>query len=91
MRLFSFIFIFLLVLMTSAQCQHTVGRLYNKGNSFYNQGNYDEAIKACCEALRLDPNLASAWNNKGVAFYLLGRITQTYAALAKAKELGYTG
>jgi tetratricopeptide (TPR) repeat protein len=37
----------------------------NKGASLSAQSKYDEAIKACDEAIKLDPNLAIAWDNKG--------------------------
>ena len=53
-----------------------------------NQGVYDEAIQASEEAIRLDPNNAQAWNNKGSALKLLGRATESEAAFAKAKEVG---
>ena len=29
------------------------------------RAKYDEAIKAYDEAIKLDPNIADAWNNKG--------------------------
>ena len=43
------------------------------------------------KAIELDPNLADAWNNKSEALKALGRTTESNAAFAKAKELGYTG
>jgi len=42
------------------------------------------------EAIRLDPNLALAWNKKGFALKAIGRNTESDAAFAKARELGYT-
>ena len=39
------------------------------------------------EAIRLDPNLAGTWNNKGLALEALGRTAEADAALAKAREL----
>ena len=38
------------------------------------QGKYDEAIKAYDEAIRLDPNYAMAWNNKGDALNYSGQV-----------------
>ena len=38
------------------------------------QGKYDEAIKAYDEAIRLDPNYAKAWNNKGNALDRPGQV-----------------
>jgi Flp pilus assembly protein TadD len=63
----------------------------NKGVAFFSQGKYDEAIKACDEAIRLDPNEASAWNNKGFALDALDMTKDANAAFAKAEELGYVG
>jgi CRISPR-associated protein Cas1 len=61
------------------------------GRIIYDQGKYDEAIKCYDEAIRLDPNLAMAWNYKGWALKALGKTTEADAAFAKAKELGYIG
>lgn len=58
--------------------------------ALYVQGKYDEAIKAYDEAIRLDPNDADAWNNKGLVLEYFGRTAEANTAFAKAKELGYT-
>ena len=91
MRLIHAVFILLLALMTSAQCQQTAEDWFNKGIVLYNQDKYDEAIKAFDEAIKLDPKLAMAGNNKGTALKLLGRTTEANVAFTKAKELGYSG
>ncbi len=44
----------------------------SKGNAFRKQGKHDEAIKAYDEAIRLDPNDADAWYNKGEALNYMG-------------------
>ena len=44
--------------------------LISKGWTLYRQGKYDDAIKAYDEAIRLDPNLASAWNEKGKVLFM---------------------
>ena len=61
------IFILMIVLMTPAQCQQTAEDWCNKGIAFYEQGKYDEATAGFNESIRLDPNYAAAWNNKGNA------------------------
>ena len=56
-------------------------------------GKYDEAVKAYDEAIRLAPYypaVATTWHNKGVALKALGRNEEGDAALARAKELGYS-
>jgi Flp pilus assembly protein TadD len=66
-------------------------KLNQKGIALGNQGKYDEALKAFDEAIRIDPKLAGAWNNKGVLLDVLGRTSEANVAKAKAKELGYSG
>jgi tetratricopeptide (TPR) repeat protein len=88
MRLIHAVFILLLALMTSAQCQQTAEDWFNKGNALNSQGKYDDAIKAFDEAIRLDPNLAQAWFGKGLILQSLGRNNEANEALTKAKELG---
>ena len=51
------------------------------------QGKYDEAIKAYDEAIRLDPNLAEAWNNKGNALYSQGKYDEAIKAYDEAIRL----
>jgi tetratricopeptide (TPR) repeat protein len=61
------------------------------GNILYSQGKYEEAVKAYDEAIRLNPQFAMAWNNKGVALMSLGRTAEANAVVAKAKEMGISG
>jgi tetratricopeptide (TPR) repeat protein len=65
--------------------------LTNKCVALKNLDKYNEAIKAYDEAIRLDPNLADAWFNKGLVLNVLGRGTEAEATFAKARELGATG
>jgi tetratricopeptide (TPR) repeat protein len=64
---------------------------YNKGLTLYQQGKYDEAIQAYDKAIETDPKDADAWNHKGIALGKLGLTAESNEAIAKAKELGYTG
>jgi tetratricopeptide (TPR) repeat protein len=50
-------------------------------------GKYDEAIKAYDEAIRLDPEDAAAWNNKGNALDELGRYEEAIKSYNRAAEL----
>ena len=56
MRLIYVVFILLLVLMTSAQCQQTAEDWYNKGNASFMQVKYNESIQCFDKAIKLDPN-----------------------------------
>lgn len=87
MRPIYIVFIILLVLMTSAQCQQTAADWFNKGDSLTSQGRYDEAIQAYDQAIQLKPNYDNAWYNKGVALKALGRTNESDAAFAKAKDM----
>ena len=87
MRSIYTVFIILLVLMTSAQCQQTAADWFNKGDALTSQGKYDEAIQAYDQAIQLKPNYDNAWYNKGVALKALGRTNESDAAFAKAKEM----
>jgi tetratricopeptide (TPR) repeat protein len=61
----------------------------SKGDGLYFMKNYAEAIKAYDEAIKLDPNNADVWNNKGNALKKLGLTIEANEAYAKAKELGH--
>jgi tetratricopeptide (TPR) repeat protein len=54
MRLIYAVFILVLALMTSAQCQQTAEDWYNKGVTLDIQGKHDEAIKAYDAAISLE-------------------------------------
>jgi tetratricopeptide (TPR) repeat protein len=73
MRLIYAVFILLLALMTSAQCQKTAQDWFAEGAAFDQQGKYDEAIKCYDEAIRLDPKNAQARFNKGAALDAQGK------------------
>jgi Flp pilus assembly protein TadD len=79
----------LVILPTSGQ--QTAEEWLNQGIALGNQGKFDEAIQAFDEAIRINPQLAEAWNNKSNALKQLNRTTEADAAYAKARELGYAG
>ena len=68
--------------------QITANDWFDKGNVFFNQSKYADAIQAYDKAIQLDPNDADVWYNKGVSLERLGRPMEVNAAFAKAKELG---
>ena len=59
----------------------------DKGLALYNQGRYDEAIKAYNEAIRLDPEDAEAWFGKGSALDSLGKYDEAIKAYDEAIRL----
>ena len=50
-------------------------------------GRYDEGLKAYDEALRLDPEIAGVWYNRGLVLQGLERTGEAQAAFARAEEL----
>ena len=60
-----------------------------KDKARYDEGKFDEALQAYEKAIRLDPNLADAWNSKGKVLKNLSRDEDANEAFAKAKDLGY--
>lgn len=53
---------------------------YNKGLALYNQGKYDEAIKALDNATKFDPQYVDAWETKGWALYFQERYDEAAEA-----------
>ena len=53
--------------------------------------DYDKAISVYNTAVRLNPNYALAYNNRGIAYLAQGKNDQAQADFAKARQLGYTG
>jgi Flp pilus assembly protein TadD len=41
--------------------------IMDEGNNHFSTGNYNEAIKCYDKAIKINPNNAMAWNNKGNA------------------------
>jgi tetratricopeptide (TPR) repeat protein len=49
-------------------------------------GRYEEAIEAYNEAIKIDPQFAFAWNNKGLALSSLGRYEEAEQCFQRAIE-----
>jgi tetratricopeptide (TPR) repeat protein len=58
-----------------------------KGDSFKDQGKFDEAIQAYDKAIEINPQEEIAWNTKAKTLKALGRTTEANAAYAKLNEL----
>src|SRR5205823_15061427 len=56
-------------------------------NTLNKQGRYEEAIEACEQAIRLDPNDAGAYSSKGVALNGQGRYEEAIKACEQAIRL----
>lgn len=54
------------------------------GNDFYLQGNYARALECYDNALRLNPQSAEAYNNRGLTYYHLNRFAEAVSDFDKA-------
>jgi tetratricopeptide (TPR) repeat protein len=61
--------------------------LVNKGNEFFHQGNFDEAIHCYDEALALKPDYSEALFNKGTALCELGKLKEAINLFDKVLEM----
>ena len=60
---------------------------YNQGNSLIKEERYEEAITAFDEAVKIKPNFAEAWTNKGFAQGKLGRHLEKFSSCARATNI----
>jgi len=60
-----------------------------RGDDHSRKGHYKEAIESYNEAIRLDPQNAKAYNNRGLTYQSLGKVEEAERDFQKAKELGY--
>ncbi|MCH5226092.1 MAG: tetratricopeptide repeat protein [Muribaculaceae bacterium] len=61
---------------------------FNKGNIYYEAGDFTSAMQAYNEAIKIDPDFGEAYFNRGLAYLNAGNKTQAFADLSKAGELG---
>jgi tetratricopeptide (TPR) repeat protein len=58
-----------------------------EGHALYELKRYEEALAVYVQAIRLDPNFANAYNNKGIALNDLKRYKEADQAFEKARQL----
>ena len=64
-------------------------KAYNNGTDHLEQEQYTQEIQDYDEAIRLNPQDADAYYNRGIAYGDLGKREESERDLRKAKELGY--
>ncbi len=69
--------------------QKTKEQWLEEGNALDDLKRYEEALAAYEQALRLDPNFAFAYYNKGVTLERLGRKREAQQAYERARQHGY--
>ena len=60
---------------------------FSKGISLFQKQDYDAAIDAFTEAIRVNPKNASAYNNRGVAYHKKGEYDKAIADCGEAIRL----
>ncbi|MBE9572188.1 MAG: tetratricopeptide repeat protein [Proteobacteria bacterium] len=77
-----------LALMVSSSFGSLSAQMYlNLGDSYNQNGNYQEALEEIEKAIEIDPNNADAWAMKGSVLSDLGRHQEAFEALEKSLEL----
>jgi tetratricopeptide (TPR) repeat protein len=69
--------------------QKTKVQWLDEGDALYDHRQYEEALAAYDQAIRLDPNYADAYNKKGYTLKRLGKEKEAQQAYARARQLGY--
>lgn len=64
---------------------------FNKGNLYYETGDYTSAMQSYAEALKIDPSFGTAYYNRGLCYLRTGNKRQAFSDLSKAGELGVIG
>jgi tetratricopeptide (TPR) repeat protein len=70
-----------------AQARARYSTLMTQGHTDINNGNYDRAIAAFSDAMRLDPKSAPAFTNRGVAYERKGDMDRAIADFSEAIRL----
>lgn len=78
-----FVFISILFLSVSVYAQ-TPEEYLSKGNDDFKLGNFDRAIVEYTKAIDINPNLAKAYNNRGVAYAQEGSLSRAIADFTMA-------
>ena len=61
---------------------------YNKANIFVYQKDYQSAISAYTSAIEIDGDFGEAYYNRGIIYFISGKIDKAVSDLSKAGELG---
>jgi tetratricopeptide (TPR) repeat protein len=75
---------------TEDQTQQSAVAWNNKGAIFYNMKDYNEALQAYDNAIKINPLYAEAWANKGVALYDNGSYQEAIRAFNRSISIDPT-
>jgi len=60
--------------------------LYNMGNNFYYQGEFNKSIESYDQAIQIKSDYADAWYNRGIALMNLTKYNESIKSFDKAIE-----
>ena len=78
------ILLFLLTLVSCNLSEKKRNKFHVRANEFLDKRDFNNAIKNYDEAVQIDPQFASGWNNKGIAHFELGQYSEAIAAYNNA-------
>lgn len=76
-----------LVTSSATSLARTQDQWLRVGDDYTKAGRYNEALAAYEEAIRLNPNYAAAYNNKGNALYILKHYEEAISSIEQAIRL----
>jgi tetratricopeptide (TPR) repeat protein len=62
---------------------------FNRGNVYFDKGQYDQAISDYTKALEIDPKMVAAYVSRGLAYKIKGQYEQGDSDFNKARDLRY--
>ncbi len=74
----------IIIVLLAVGCSQS---LYMQGRRLSDEGQYDRAIEAFYEDIRINPDNAGAWRELGVAFYKKGTLNKAEDALKQANHI----
>jgi len=82
------IVIFMAIIITSVNCSEPAQEFIGKGQNYFVQGQYDDAIAEYTKAIEQNPQCASAYAHRGIAYDSMGEISKAIDDFNKAIEIG---
>jgi len=79
--------LFAFLSLAGSSCSRSATSYVDRGNSFYNKGNYSDAILSYRKALQQDPQSGEAYYRLGMADLRIDNTRDAYNALSRAADL----
>jgi tetratricopeptide (TPR) repeat protein len=87
-RYSKYLIIFIIIMMLGCSSSETrKTKFFDKGNEFYEKGDYGKAILNFQNAIKLDPHYADAYSALGTCYLKLMNIQGAFKAFSTAVEI----